>query len=39
MEQVKDINDVVFPNVTEGDRILWQDGKYYIYTNGTWVLE
>ena len=34
-----DINEVSFPAVQEGDRVLWEDGNYYIYTNGTWVVE
>jgi hypothetical protein len=33
------INDIKFPYLTEGDRVLHEDGKWYIYTNGTWVLE
>jgi hypothetical protein len=33
------INNVNFPEVKENDRVLWEDGKYYIYTNGTWVEE
>jgi len=33
------INEVNFPQVKEGDRVLWEDGKWYIHTNGTWVLE
>ena len=33
------INDVKFPVVQEGDRILWDDEKWYVYINGTWVLE
>lgn len=33
------INDINFPEVKEGDIILWEDGKYYIYTNSTWILE
>lgn len=36
---MKDINTVTFPEVKENDRVLWSDGKYYVYTNGTWVLE
>jgi hypothetical protein len=39
MEENLDINQAVFPMVTEGDRALWSDGKYYIYTNGIWVEE
>ncbi len=33
------INEATFPAVQEGDRVLWEDGNYYVYTNGTWVLE
>jgi hypothetical protein len=33
------INNTNFPEVKEGDRVLWEDGNYYICTNGTWVLE
>lgn len=33
------INDINFPEVVEGDRLLWSDSKWYVYTNGTWVLE
>jgi hypothetical protein len=36
---MKNINDEKFPAVQEGDRILWEDNIWYIYTNGTWVLE
>jgi hypothetical protein len=32
------INDIPFPNVKEGDRVLHNE-KWYVYTNGTWVLE
>jgi hypothetical protein len=33
------INEVNFPAVQEGDTVLWEDGKWYIYTNGTWIEE
>jgi hypothetical protein len=33
------INEVNFPQVQEGSRILWEDGKWYVYTSGEWVLE
>jgi hypothetical protein len=32
------INDLTFPNVQEGSRVLY-NGKWYVYTNGTWILE
>jgi hypothetical protein len=32
------INEISFPAVVEGSRVL-HEGKYYVYTNGTWVLE
>lgn len=35
----KDINTVQFPEVKEGDRILWSDNKWYIFVNGEWILE
>lgn len=35
----KNINTIQFPEVKEGDRVLWEDGKWYVYTNGTWILE
>jgi hypothetical protein len=38
MEEIKDINELGFPNVQEGDRVLYYE-KWYIYTNGTWVEE
>ncbi len=38
MEEIKDINELSFPNVQEGDRALFNE-KWYIYTNGTWVEE
>ena len=34
-----DINEMNFPQVTEGDRVLWQDDNWYVYTDGTWVKE
>ena len=33
------INETTFPAVQEGDKVLWEDNQWYIYTNGTWVLE
>jgi len=36
---MKDINETIFPEVQENDRILWEDEKWYVYTNGTWILE
>ena len=33
------IHEAKFPEVKEGDRVLWDDNKWYIYTNGRWVLE
>ena len=33
------INEINFPQTTEGDRILWEDGNWYVYTSGQWVLE
>jgi hypothetical protein len=36
---IKDVNEMIFPGVLEGDRIFWEDGKWYTYTNGTWVEE
>jgi hypothetical protein len=38
MEEIKDINELSFPNVEEGDRVLYYE-KWYVYTNGTWVEE
>jgi hypothetical protein len=38
MEEIKDINELGFPNVQEGDRVLYYE-KWYVYTNGTWVEE
>lgn len=38
MEEIKDINELVFPNVQDGDRVLYHE-KWYTYTNGTWVEE
>jgi hypothetical protein len=34
-----DINEAIFPAVQEGDRILWSDDKWYIYTSGQWIEE
>ena len=33
------INEAIFPQVKEGDRVLWEDNKWYVYTSGEWVLE
>lgn len=33
-----DINEINFPHVQEGDRVL-HDGVYYIYTNGSFIEE
>ena len=33
------INEVKFPAVQEGDKVLWEDSKWYVYTSGQWVLE
>ena len=38
MEEVTHINDLMFPEVKEGDRALHNE-KWYVYTNGTWVEE
>jgi hypothetical protein len=38
MEEILDINSLSFPSVQEGDRVLYYE-KWYVYTNGTWVLE
>jgi hypothetical protein len=38
MEEITNINDLGFPNVQEGDRVLHNE-KWYTYTNGTWVEE
>ena len=38
MEEIQDINQLIFPEVQEGDRILYYE-KWYVYTNGTWVEE
>jgi hypothetical protein len=35
----KDVNEMIFPGVIEGDRILWEDGNWYIYTSNKWILE
>ena len=34
-----DINEATFPEAQEGDRVLWEDEQWYVYTNGTWILE
>lgn len=36
---MNNINQTVFPAVQEGDRILWEDNKWYVYIDGTWVEE
>jgi hypothetical protein len=33
------INEITFPAVKEGDRVLWEDKNWYVYTNGTWIVE
>ena len=33
-----DINEIGFPAVQEGDKVL-HEGVYYIYTNGTFIEE
>ena len=33
------INSESFPSVSEGDRILWSDNKWYIFVDNKWVLE
>ena len=38
MKTTTDINSILFPNVEEGSRVLYNE-KWYIYINGTWVLE
>jgi hypothetical protein len=38
MEDITNINDLTFPNVQEGDRVLYYE-KWYIYNNGIWVEE
>ena len=38
MEEIKDINELTFPNAENGDRVLYYE-KWYVYTNGTWVEE
>jgi hypothetical protein len=38
MEETTNINDIVFPAVQEGSRVL-HNGKWYVYTNETWILE
>jgi hypothetical protein len=38
MEQITNINDLIFPNVQEGDRVLHNE-VWYVYTSGQWVLE
>ena len=38
MEEITNINDLLFPHVQEGDRVLHNE-KWYTYTNGTWVEE
>jgi hypothetical protein len=38
MKNMIKINDLIFPNVQEGDRVLHNE-KWYVYTNETWVEE
>jgi hypothetical protein len=38
MEEITNINDLVFPHVQEGDRISYNE-KWYVYSNGNWVEE
>lgn len=38
MEEITNINDLIFPNVQEGDRVLHNE-IWYIYTDGVWVEE
>jgi hypothetical protein len=38
MEQITNINDLIFPNVQEEDRVLHNE-VWYVYTAGQWVLE
>jgi hypothetical protein len=38
MEEITNINDLGFPNVQEGDRVLYNE-KWYRYTDEKWVLE
>ena len=38
MEEITNINELIFPHVEEGDRALHNE-KWYVYTNGTWVEE
>jgi len=38
MEEIKNINDLFFPEVQEGDKVLYYE-VWYVYTNGTWVEE
>jgi hypothetical protein len=33
------INEISLPNALEGDKLLWTDNKWYIFLNGTWILE
>lgn len=33
------INEINFPEVKEGDKVLWSDNNWYVYTNGTWILK
>jgi hypothetical protein len=34
-----DINETIFPEAQEGDKVFWSDDKWYIYTSGQWVKE
>ena len=38
MEEIKNINDLIFPHISDGDRVLYND-KWYVYIVGTWVEE
>lgn len=34
-----DINNTKFPEAKEGDKVLWSDGKWYIFVDNKWVLQ
>jgi hypothetical protein len=38
MEEITNINDLIFPEAKEGDKVLHYE-VWYVYTNGTWVEE
>lgn len=38
MEEITNINDLIFPNVQEGDRVFHNE-KWYVYIDETWVEE